>query len=137
MFVFNDVPSFNELWRKSIYGFRQRVDNSLNKVVSSVANTSLLRSQLRKHWRSVGETEASCYRGGLLQNHVRQNYHIDGEIADSSPILIHQRNHCRNKAIDAGELFEIWTNITFYTPETVSRIFTTFLLEQSIAKNCV
>ena len=25
-------------------------------------------------------------------------------------------------------LFEIWTNITFYTPETVLRIFTTCLL---------
>ena len=30
MFVFNNVPSFKELWRKSIYGFMQRVDNSLN-----------------------------------------------------------------------------------------------------------
>ena len=49
MSVFNDVPSFNELWRKSIYGFKQRVDNSLNRVVNSVANTS----QLRKHWRTV------------------------------------------------------------------------------------
>ena len=29
MFVFNDVPSFNKLWLKSIYGFKQRVDNSL------------------------------------------------------------------------------------------------------------
>ena len=53
MFVFNDVPSFNELWWKSIYGFKQRVDKSLNKVVNTVANTSLTSSQLRKHWRSV------------------------------------------------------------------------------------
>ena len=50
MFVFNDVPSFNELWRKSIYGFMERVDNSLTKVVNTVANTSLLSSKLRKHW---------------------------------------------------------------------------------------
>ena len=49
MFVFNDVPSFTELWRKSIYGFKQRVD----KVVNTVANTSLLSSKLRKHWRTV------------------------------------------------------------------------------------
>ena len=28
------------------------------------------------------------------------------------------------------ELFEIWTNITFYTPETFLHIFTTFLLVQ-------
>ena len=53
MFVFNDVPSFTELWRKSIYGFKQRVDNSLNKVVNTVANTSLLSSKLGKHWRTV------------------------------------------------------------------------------------
>ena len=38
---------------KSIYGFKQRVDNSLNKVVNTVANTSLLSSKLRKHWRTV------------------------------------------------------------------------------------
>ena len=53
MFVFNNVPSFKEFWRKGTYGFRQRVDNSLNQVVNAVANTSLLSSQLRKHWRTV------------------------------------------------------------------------------------
>ena len=35
------------------YGFKQRVDNSLNKVVNTVANTTLLSSRLRKHWRIV------------------------------------------------------------------------------------
>ena len=53
MFVSNGILSFNELWRKSSYGFRQRVDNSLNKVVNTVSNSTLLSSQLRKHWRSV------------------------------------------------------------------------------------
>ena len=53
IFVFNDVPSFTELWRKSIYGFKQRVANSLNKVVNTVANTSLLSSKLRKQWGTV------------------------------------------------------------------------------------
>ena len=53
LFVSNGIPSFNELWRKSIYGFRQRVDNSLNKVVNTVSNSTFLSSQLRKHWRSV------------------------------------------------------------------------------------
>ena len=42
---------------------------------------------------AVGETGASCYRDWLLQGHVMQNYHIDGELGDSSCILIHQRNH--------------------------------------------
>ena len=66
MFVFNNVPSFKELWRKSFYGFKQRVDNSLNKVVNTVANTTLLSSRLRKHWRTV------LYRltGGIAPMHM-------------------------------------------------------------------
>ena len=77
-------------------------------------------------------TGASCYRGRLLQGRFMQNYHIDGEIADISCILIHQG---RNTTIDARELFEIWTKITFYTAETFLRIFTTVLLVKSITKN--
>ena len=45
-----------------------------------------------------------------------QNYYIDGEIADSSFILIHQGNHWRNKTIDARELYEIRTKIHFLYP---------------------
>ena len=41
----------------------------------------------------VGETGARCYRGRLLQRRFMQKYHIDGEIADSSCIRIHQGNH--------------------------------------------
>ena len=41
----------------------------------------------------IGETGASCYGGRLLQGHFMQNYYNDGEIADSSFILIHQGNH--------------------------------------------
>ena len=41
----------------------------------------------------IGETGASCYRGRLLQEHFMQNYYIDGEITDSSFILIHEGNH--------------------------------------------
>ena len=40
---------------------------------------------------------ASCYRGRLLQGHCMQNYHINGEIAHGSSILIHQRNHVETK----------------------------------------
>ena len=43
--------------------------------------------------RTVGETGARSYRGRLLQGHFMQNYHIDGEIADSSSLLIHQGNY--------------------------------------------
>ena len=54
MLFFYNVPSFKELWRESIkYGFRQCVDNFLNKVFNTVANTSLLSSRLRKQGRTV------------------------------------------------------------------------------------
>ena len=41
----------------------------------------------------IGETGASCYRGRLLQGRFMQNYRIDGDVADSSCIRIHQGNH--------------------------------------------
>ena len=41
----------------------------------------------------LGETGARSYRGRLLQGHFMQNYYIDGEIADSISILIHQGNY--------------------------------------------
>ena len=68
MFVFDDVPSFTELWRKSIYGLKQRVDNSLNKVVNTVANTSLLSS----------EKLANCtiyFTGGIAPMHRLYMYY--------------------------------------------------------------
>ena len=46
-----------------------------------------------RYGNRVGETGASCYRGRLLHGRFMQNYHIDGEIADSSYIRIHQGNH--------------------------------------------
>ena len=49
---------------ESIYGFMQRVDNSLNKVVNTVANTTLLSSRLRKHWRTVLYRLPAAYRPG-------------------------------------------------------------------------
>ena len=41
----------------------------------------------------IGETGASCYMGRLLQGCFMQNYLIDGEIAGSCCIRIHQGNH--------------------------------------------
>ena len=38
MFVTNDVMSFNEIWRKSLYNFRQRVTQSNNIIVNHVSN---------------------------------------------------------------------------------------------------
>ena len=64
--------------------------------------------------------------GRLLQGHFMQNYYIDGEIADCSSILIHQGN----KTIDARELYEIRTKITFYTLET----FFTHVVQANNAK---
>ena len=72
MFVFNNVPSFKELWRESIYGFKQRVDNSLNKVVNTVANTSPLSSRLTKN---TGEQYVIVYRWHSPDAHVPEIKH--------------------------------------------------------------
>ena len=50
----------------STYGFRQRVVNSLNKVVNTVANTRLLSSQLRK----TGDLYYIFYRWHNPEAHV-------------------------------------------------------------------
>ena len=36
MFVVNNVMSFNEVWRKSLYNFKQRVTKSNNVIVNHV-----------------------------------------------------------------------------------------------------
>ena len=59
----------------------------------SINYLSILFSLVHEHNTPVGETGASCYRGRLLQGRFMQKYHIDGEVADSSCIRIHQRNH--------------------------------------------
>ena len=91
-----------------------------NSLLNNIAKQDLSKRQWVQtcHACVVGETGASCYRGRLLQGRFRQNYHIDGNIADSSCIRIHQGNHWRKKTIDARELFELWTKITFGTAET-------------------
>ena len=43
MFVANDVMSVNELWRKSLYNFRQRVTPSNNIIVKHVGEARAIR----------------------------------------------------------------------------------------------
>ena len=50
MCVYNSIPSFGELCRKSIYNFIQRIQSSTNVLVSSVCNTFIYRSALWQHW---------------------------------------------------------------------------------------
>ena len=44
MFVLNGVPSFMEMWRKYIYGFKQRLTNSDNAIVAATASACRLSS---------------------------------------------------------------------------------------------
>ena len=44
MFVFNGVPSLMEMWRKYIYGFKQRLTNSDNAIVAATASACRLSS---------------------------------------------------------------------------------------------
>ena len=46
MFVFNNIPSFMELWRNYIYGFMQRLINSENSVVAATVSSCRLSSAL-------------------------------------------------------------------------------------------
>ena len=53
MFVYNNVPTFMELWRNYIYGFMQRLINSENSVVAATVSSSRLSSALWRRWESV------------------------------------------------------------------------------------
>ena len=54
MFVFNNIPSFMELWRNYIYGFMQRLINSDNSVVAATSCFFCrLSSALWRRWESV------------------------------------------------------------------------------------
>ena len=77
----SECDQFKQLWHSKI----------INKDNDHNVTNSLLKLSAGK--KCIGETGASCYRGRLLQGHFMQNYYFDGEIADSSFILIHQGNH--------------------------------------------
>ena len=49
MFVANGVMSFNELWRKSLYNFKQRVTKSNNFIVNHVYNFTRATSKIWKN----------------------------------------------------------------------------------------
>ena len=51
MFVANGVMSFNELWRKSLYNFKQRVTKSNNFIVNHVYNFTRATSKIWKNWK--------------------------------------------------------------------------------------
>ena len=49
MFVANDVRNFNEIWRKSLYNFRQRVTQSNNIIVKHVFHFTRATSKIWKN----------------------------------------------------------------------------------------
>ena len=49
MFVANDVMSFNEIWRKSLYTFRQRATQSDNIIVKHVFHCTRTTSKIWKN----------------------------------------------------------------------------------------
>ena len=50
MFVANNVMSFNEIWRKSLYNFKQRVTKSNNIIVNHVYNFTRATSTIWKNF---------------------------------------------------------------------------------------
>ena len=51
MFVANNVMSFNEIWRKSVYTFKQRVTKSNNIIVNHEYNFTRSTSTI---WKNFG-----------------------------------------------------------------------------------
>ena len=47
MFVANNVMSFNEIWRKSLYNFKKRVTKSSNIVVNHVGPIPFYHSHVK------------------------------------------------------------------------------------------
>ena len=51
MFVFNNVPNFSVLLRKSVFSFMNRIFNSSNELVFTLAsNSRILTNELFNHW---------------------------------------------------------------------------------------
>ena len=78
------LPLFHSLLRCDTESSFAGIGNNTARVTWDVYASSC---------EELGETGASCYRGRLLQWDFMQNYHIDGETADSSSLLIHQSIH--------------------------------------------
>ena len=53
MFVANNVLSFNEIWRKSLYNFKQRVIKSNNIIVNHVHNFTRATSTIWKNFDRI------------------------------------------------------------------------------------
>ena len=53
MFVANNVMSFIEIWRKSLYNFKQRVTKSNNMIVNHVYNFTRATSTIWKNFDRI------------------------------------------------------------------------------------
>ena len=53
MFVANKVLSFNDIWRKSLYNFKQRVTKSNNIIVNHVHNFTRATSTIWKNFDRI------------------------------------------------------------------------------------
>ena len=54
MFVTHHIPSFYELLSKCIYGFRERISHSANKIIKACLSPIVfIHSPIRQWWRSV------------------------------------------------------------------------------------
>ena len=53
MFAFHSVLSFNELQRKIVFNFRQRILQSCNLLIQDVVSVVCFKSSLWRHWCSI------------------------------------------------------------------------------------
>ena len=54
VFVHHGAPTFQELVRKYVYSFRNRMSFSSNEIIMTIMNSGLtLTSRLMKHWEKI------------------------------------------------------------------------------------
>ena len=58
----NSVASFMEMWRKYIYGFKQRLTNSDNAIVAATASACRLSSNFWKRCDCILYTASDSYQ---------------------------------------------------------------------------
>ena len=60
MFVANNVMSLNEIWRKTLYNFKQRVTKSNNIIVNHVYNFTRATSSSSTIWKNFDRILCRC-----------------------------------------------------------------------------
>ena len=80
MFVSRGIPSFAELLRKSIYRFKNRIELSLNSIITACLSPLIyISSPIRKWWSSVLYIYIYLYFRTFIKYNIMVIYKVDYE----------------------------------------------------------